>query len=267
MVPAQQYVGAIPSDLQGVPAEPEAWQLLDRPSHGGAAIRPQGCKLIMRAVGGGSVLSLRSDAYEVCTAPSSHKARPLRIARQQSSLWLDHNRMRAGRAYSGREAGRTEAIASKGAGHGTTAPSLFFPRQSNFVLVRHAGRVGSRAQRWSWSAAGPGTPPSQWRLSFTPYAWLTWLDGEQTVRGRSVDVKVDPIQVLGHLERVPFFGYGEARNGRLVVYTDVFYANLGLSGDGIRSRSLAPGINGTLSAAFGLDFEETVFEVGAPTRS
>ena len=31
--------------------------------------------------------------------------------------------------------------------------------------------------------------------------------------------------------------------GALVVYTDVFYANLGLSGDGIRSRSLAPGIN------------------------
>ena len=112
------------------------------------------------------------------------------------------------------------------------------------------------------SAAGPGHSQTQWRLSFTPYAWLTWLDGEQTVRGRSVDVKVDPIQVLGHLERVPFFGYGEARNGRLVVYTDVFYANLGLSGDGIRSRSLAPGINGALSAAFGLDFEETVFEVG-----
>jgi hypothetical protein len=108
----------------------------------------------------------------------------------------------------------------------------------------------------------PGAPPSQWRLSFTPYAWLTWLDGEQTVRGRSVDVHVDPIQVLSHLERVPFFGYGEARNGPLTLYSDVFYANLGLSGDGIRSRSLAPGINGTLSASLGLDFEETVVEVG-----
>jgi len=99
-------------------------------------------------------------------------------------------------------------------------------------------------------------------MSFTPYAWLTWLDGEQTARGRSVDVHVDPIQVLSHLERVPFFGYGEARNGPLALYTDVFYANLGLSGDGVRSRSLAPGITGTLSAAVGLDFEETVVEVG-----
>ncbi len=112
------------------------------------------------------------------------------------------------------------------------------------------------------AAPAPVLPPSQWRLSFTPYAWLTWLDGEQTVRGRSVDVHVDPIQVLDHLERVPFFGYGEARNGPLALYSDIFYANLGLSGGGIRSRSLASGINGTLSAAFGLDFEEAVVEVG-----
>ena len=71
-------------------------------------------------------------------------------------------------------------------------------------------------------APAPVAPPSQWRLSFTPYGWLTWLDGEQTVRGRSVDVKVDPIQVLDHLERVPFFGYGEARNGPIALYSDIF---------------------------------------------
>ena len=111
-------------------------------------------------------------------------------------------------------------------------------------------------------APAPVAPPSQWRLSFTPYGWLTWLDGEQTVRGRSVDVKVDPIQVLDHLERVPFFGYGEARNGPIALYSDVFYANLGLTGEGVRSRSLASGITGTLSAAGGLDFEEAVVEVG-----
>ena len=105
-------------------------------------------------------------------------------------------------------------------------------------------------------------PASQWKLSFTPYGWLTWLHGEQTVRGRSVDVHVDPIQVLDHLERVPFFGYGEARNGPLALYSDIFYANLGLSGGGIRSRSLASGITGTLSGSLGLDFEEAVVEVG-----
>jgi hypothetical protein len=111
-------------------------------------------------------------------------------------------------------------------------------------------------------APEPVLPASQWRLSVTPYAWLAWLNGEQTVKGRSVDIDVNPIQVLDHLERVPFFGYGEARNGPLVLYSDIFYANLGLSASGIRSRSVQPGITGTLTASLGLDFEEAVVEVG-----
>ena len=80
------------------------------------------------------------------------------------------------------------------------------------VLASVGGTSAARSADFG-PAPAPVAPASQWRLSFTPYGWLTWLDGEQTVRGRSVDVKVDPIQVLDHLERVPFFGYGEARNG------------------------------------------------------
>jgi hypothetical protein len=110
---------------------------------------------------------------------------------------------------------------------------------------------------------GPRVETSnQWRLSFTPYGWLPWLRGEQTVKGRTVELDVDPIQVIDHLERVPFMGYAEARNGALVLYTDIFYANLGLSASGVRSRSVRPEIGGTLSAALGLDFEETVIEAG-----
>jgi len=108
----------------------------------------------------------------------------------------------------------------------------------------------------------PVLPSSQWRLSFTPYAWLPWLQGDMTVKGRSVDLDVGPWTVLGHLERIPFFGYGEARNGPIALYSDVFYANLGLSATGVGSRSVAPGINGTLSAALGVGFEEAVVEVG-----
>jgi hypothetical protein len=60
------------------------------------------------------------------------------------------------------------------------------------------------------AAPAPVVPPSQWRLSFTPYGWLPWLQGDMTVKGRSVDLNVSPIQVLEHLERVPFMGYAEA---------------------------------------------------------
>jgi hypothetical protein len=108
----------------------------------------------------------------------------------------------------------------------------------------------------------PVVPASQWRLSFTPYGWLPWLQGDQTVRGRTVTLDVDPIQVIDHLERTPFMGYAEARNGPLSFYGDVFYANLGLSASGVRSRGVRPEIGGTLGAALGLDFEETVIEAG-----
>ena len=106
-------------------------------------------------------------------------------------------------------------------------------------------------------AAQPVDPSSKWRLSFTPYGWLTFLDGSTTVKGRTVDLNVDPIQVLEHLERVPFMGYAEARKGPLILYSDIFYANLGLTADGVRSRNI-----GSTTAALGVDFEEAVVEVG-----
>jgi hypothetical protein len=72
---------------------------------------------------------------------------------------------------------------------------------------------------------------------------------------------------LEHLERVPFMGYAEARNGPLVLYNDIFYANLGLTSDGVRSRSVTPGIGGTLSGALGVDLEErpSIFWPGRAT--
>ena len=106
------------------------------------------------------------------------------------------------------------------------------------------------------------SPANQWRLSFTPYGWLPFLVGDTTVRGRTVAIDVDPIQVLDHLERAPWMSYAEARNGPLAFYNDIFYANLGLTADGVRSRSVHAQIGGTLSAAVGLDFEEVVVEVG-----
>ena len=137
------------------------------------------------------------------------------------------------------------------------------PLLTIFLGASVALGIGSPALTADFGAASaPVISSSQWRLSFTPYGWLPWLQGDMTVKGRSVDLNVSPIQVLEHLERVPFMGYAEARNGPIVLYGDIFYANLGLSADGVRSRSVTQGINGTLSAALGVDFEEAVVEVG-----
>ena len=65
------------------------------------------------------------------------------------------------------------------------------------------------------AGAEPVEPQNTWTFTFTPYGWVTWLHGDQTVRGRTVEVEVDPIQLIEHLESVPFMGYAEARKGPL----------------------------------------------------
>lgn len=36
----------------------------------------------------------------------------------------------------------------------------------------------------------PRAPLSPWTVTFTPYGWLTALNGDVTVKGRSVDINV-----------------------------------------------------------------------------
>lgn len=108
----------------------------------------------------------------------------------------------------------------------------------------------------------PPASNSRWQLSATPYGWFTWLKGDQTVKGRTVDVDVNPIELLEHLDGVPFMGYMEARKGRLAFYGDIVYAPLNLGTDGVRSRSINPAISGTLSASVGLSIDQTIVEAG-----
>ncbi len=97
------------------------------------------------------------------------------------------------------------------------------------------------------AGADPGkTPPSQasaettniasgWTVEFTNYNWLTFLNGTETVKGRTVGMNVDPVQVIDHLFHVPYFGYLEARKGPFAFYNDIAYADLALSGSGIKT--------------------------------
>ena len=103
----------------------------------------------------------------------------------------------------------------------------------------------------------PAPIASGWEASLTVYGWLTFLNGSSTVKGRTVDVDVDPIQVIEHLDRVPFMGYAELRKGPFALYADVVYADLGLSNSGIRTVQ-----NGTIGTALGLNFTQLIAEAG-----
>lgn len=109
----------------------------------------------------------------------------------------------------------------------------------------------------STAAPAPAPVASGWEATLTSYGWLTFLSGSTTVRGRTDDVDVNPIQVIDHLDRVPFMGYGELRKGPFAFYADIVYADLGLSSSGIHTVP-----NGTIGTALGLNFTQLIAEVG-----
>jgi len=103
----------------------------------------------------------------------------------------------------------------------------------------------------------PTAPYRDWTFTVTPYAWLPFLQGDVTVKGRTVDIDVNPFELLADLEAVPFMGYSEARRGPLVLYNDIFYAKVGV--DASVSRSVR---NLTVGASADVDAVLTIIEAG-----
>jgi hypothetical protein len=111
--------------------------------------------------------------------------------------------------------------------------------------------------------AAPLTPPaSQWSISVTPYAWAPFLQGDVTVKGRTVDIDINPIELLGDLVAVPFMAYSEARKGPLVLYNDIFYAKVGADGSVSRSvRGLTVGASADVDVTLAIIEAGGAFEV------
>src|SRR5215470_19567233 len=106
--------------------------------------------------------------------------------------------------------------------------------------------------------AGPIAPPGpQWSLTVTPYGWAPFIQGDVSVKGRTVDIDVNPIELLGDLTAVPFMAYTEARKGPLVLYNDIIYAKFGV--DGSVSRSVR-GL--TVGASADVDIQLAIIEAG-----
>lgn len=97
----------------------------------------------------------------------------------------------------------------------------------------------------------------QWTVKLTPYGWLPFLKGDQTIRGRNTEIDVTPVDVLRHLDAAPWMSYAEMSKGPLALYNDIFYAKLGISGS--RARSIA-GL--TVGASVDVEFEQAVIELG-----
>src|SRR5262245_50000647 len=119
--------------------------------------------------------------------------------------------------------------------------------------------------------AEPMPSPSQWQFSFTPYAWLPWISGDVVVKGRTLDVAVDPAQIIDALDWpdiVPvWMSHAEARRGPLSLFNDVVWADLAGSEGFSRTfhRSLAPTaekLTATFGGKIGADYHLLIVEAG-----
>jgi hypothetical protein len=115
------------------------------------------------------------------------------------------------------------------------------------------------------AAATVSDPPSPWTFRVTPYAWLTWMSGSQTVRGRTVDIDTNVFQLLGNSQSlIPFMGYFEARfEDRIEVFVDVMYANISSGQSATRNFRVDRFIGGSVTAQASEDYEQATVQFGA----
>ena len=110
----------------------------------------------------------------------------------------------------------------------------------------------------------PLPAPSGWTFNFVPYGWLLALNGTETVRGRSVKVDASFTDILEKSDfLIALMGDFEARNGRWGLLSNVVWAKIGADSSSVRTRTVAPGVVGTVGTALDVDIQIAIVEVGA----
>jgi hypothetical protein len=73
-----------------------------------------------------------------------------------------------------------------------------------------------------------GSETKEWRFAFIPYIWITSMNGEMTVRGRTVDIDASFGDIIDNADSIfAFNGILAARKGRWGGYVDGTYMKLG----------------------------------------
>ena len=111
--------------------------------------------------------------------------------------------------------------------------------------------------------AEPVSPPSDWQFNFTPYGWLTSVNGDVTVRGRTLDVDASFIDIVQESDSLAaLMGHFEARKGRLSLYGDFVWDKLTFSADTLTLRNPIANLSLTTSASAGVDYRQSILEGG-----
>lgn len=105
---------------------------------------------------------------------------------------------------------------------------------------------------------------SPWTFSITPYGWLTFMSGSQTVAGQTTAVQTNAFQMFAESQSlITFMAYTEARyQDRLGLFVDVMYANL-TAGQSATRGVFAPGVSGSAVASASVNYQSLTVQFGA----
>ena len=127
-----------------------------------------------------------------------------------------------------------------------------------------AAAVGQTSVAPQETEAAAVEPSKQWMFRFTPYAWLTFMSGSQTLRGRTFETDTNVFQMLGNSDSlVPFMGYFQARfEDRIELFVDVMYARIGTNQSASRNFQVNRFVSGSVTAAASQLYQQLTVEVG-----
>jgi hypothetical protein len=112
----------------------------------------------------------------------------------------------------------------------------------------------------------PPAPASKWEFSFTPYGWMINVDGDVTARGHTADINQNFFQIVDESDSLlAWMSYFEARRGRLALFTDLVWMDLGFPGHFQAKRSpLArfPQVVVSVRGNAQLDYQQTIIQSG-----
>jgi hypothetical protein len=125
-----------------------------------------------------------------------------------------------------------------------------------------AAQTSSPSSR-SDAEAAPSAPASPWTFRFTPYGWMTFMSGSQTVKGRTVAVDTNVFKMFSDSQTlIPFMGYFEARyQDRVALFVDLMYANL-TAGKSSTHGFSGPAASGSLASAVSINYETLTVQFG-----
>jgi hypothetical protein len=112
----------------------------------------------------------------------------------------------------------------------------------------------------------PVPQPSQWQFRFTPYGWMTSVNGNTTAAGHTVDIDASFFDIVEKSDSImALMGYFEARKGRFGFFTDVVWEDLSFDVHRDVSRNpfaRFPNVNVAIKGNAQLDYQSTIIQSG-----